>query len=157
MNMVLKKQEAKLGVGLKEVIKQFLGINIEYVGSIPFDKIIRKSVTAEIPYIVNKPEARPSHDFFATIPQILGINSHEDEMMEMLEREIRRMSKTYGNRIVESHRRNVDPSIYLIDKVKTYEQSDETKTTGIFTFKTLNCLDPGSINFIFFSTPKYAS
>jgi len=50
----------------------------------------------------------------------------------MTEREIRLTSKSYVSRIVESHKMDVDPSIYVADKVKTYEPSGEKGFTRFF-------------------------
>ncbi len=137
MNMVMKKEEAKLGAGLKQVIKRYLDVDLDYVGSISFDKVVRKSLSAEKPYIVQAPKARPTQDLFEIVPRILGTNSGEATLREMTEREIRRTSRDYSSRIVESDRMNVDPSIYVVDKVKTYEpDEDEGGFASFFNFKT---------------------
>ena len=135
MNMIMKKDETKLGTGLKEVIKRYLDIDIEYAGGIAFDKIVRKSVISEIPFIINAPKSRPTRDLFATIPIILGNDSSKNTIKQMTEREIRRASKSYSSRIVESHKMDVDPSIYVVDKVKNYESSEEKGFTGFFNLR----------------------
>jgi len=135
MNMVMKKDETKLGDGLREVIKRYLDVQIDYVGSIFFDKVVRKALSAETPYIIQAPKSRPSQDFFEIIPRILGTNSSDTTIREMTEREIRRTSREYSSRIVESDRMNVDPSIYVADKVRTFEPEEERVFAGFFNLR----------------------
>jgi len=135
MNMVMKKDEAKLGNGLKEVIKRYLNIDIVYAGSITFDKIIRKAFESETPFIIKSPKARPTLDMLDTVPKILGNHSAFTSIRETSEREINRTSKSYGSRIIESQHMNVDPSIYIVDKVKTHETDEEKGFSGFFSLK----------------------
>jgi len=135
MNMIMKKDEWRLGVGLKEVIKRYLDIDIDYSGSISFDKIVRKSITAEVPYCINDPRARPTQDLLKAFPKVFGNHSGDIPVMELAEREIKRVSKSFGTRIVESNRMEVDPSIYVVDKVTTFEPVEEKDFTGFFNFK----------------------
>jgi rod shape-determining protein MreB and related proteins len=124
MNMILKNEEAKLGMGLTEVIKRYLDINVDYPGSIVFDKIIRKSLDSETPLIMGNPKAHPSQDIITASSKIIGNNSNDGMIRNMIDREISRTSKLYRRRIIESRKMDVDPSIYVIDKVKTFKQAE---------------------------------
>lgn len=136
MNMVMKKEEMKLGAGLRDVIKRYLNIDINFAGAISFDKVIRKSFEAEKPYIIEDPKARPTLDLFDAVNSIVGNHSGVSSIREMTQREIRKTSKTYSSRIVESNNMVVDPSIYVVDKVKNFEPA-ETKefSSGFFSLK----------------------
>ena len=135
MNMVMKKSESKLGWGIKEVVKRYLDVDVNYVGSISFDKGIRESLSIETPYIIKSPRARAASDIFALIPAILENTAEKFFIKETVQRELKRTSKTYINRIVESNRQEVDPSIYAIDKVKTSQEHENSKLGGFFNFK----------------------
>jgi len=136
MNMVMKKEEGKLGSGLTEVIKRYLDVTVDYAGGITFDKIIRKSVSAEVPYIVNAPKAKPSSDLYDILPVLLGSKSDNGAVREQTEREIKRASKSFGSRIVEANNMDVDPSIYVVDKVKKFETTEEKEeSSGFFNLK----------------------
>ncbi len=135
MNMVMKKDEERLGNGLTEVIKRYLDIEVEFAGGISFDKIIRKSVAAEIPYLINAPKAKPAVDLYEIMPVLLGSKSGNGTVRELTEREIKRTSKTFGTRIVESDAMDVDPSIYVVDKVRKFEYAEEKDYSGFFNFK----------------------
>ena len=135
MNMVLKKDEAGLGYGLKEVIKDYLDIDIAYDGSIAYDKIIRESLSCEIPSIINAPKARSTSDFIDIIPNILGNNSLGSTMREIIEREIKQAHNTFRSRMIESHKMDVDPSVYVIDKVNTFETPDHKESSGLLSIK----------------------
>jgi len=132
MNMIMKKEEMKLGMGLKEVIKRYLDVDIQYSGKISFDKVIRKSFEDEIPYIINAPKSRPSLDLLNAIPNLISNHSGMASIREISEREIRKTSKSFGSRIVEANTMDVDPSIYVVDKVKTFEGEEEKEFTGFF-------------------------
>ena len=135
MNMVMKNSEAKLGWGIKEIVKRYLALDINYVGSISFDNMIRESISLEIPHIINAPKARSNNDLLALVPAILGKSSDKYFIKETVHRELKRTSKTYNTRIVESNRLDVDPSIYAVDKVKAVHEPDDTEYTGFFRIK----------------------
>ena len=132
MNMVMKKNEAKLGWGIKEVVKRFLDTEIDYIGCISFDNEIRESLSLEIPHIINAPGARAATDIFSLVPKIIGDSSNSFFLKETIQRELRHTRKIYNSRIVESDRMDVDPSIYAVDKIKTVDASDKIKTGGFF-------------------------
>lgn len=135
MNMVIKKSEAKLGWGIKEVVKRYLDVDIQYVGSIVFDIGIRESLFLEIPYIIKAPKAQAANDIFALVPAILGNSADKFFIRETVQREMKRTSKTYNRRIVESNRQEVDPSIYAVDKVRTAYMPENSKHAGFFNLK----------------------
>ncbi len=135
MNMLMKNEESKLGAGLKEVIKRYLNIDIDYSGGISFDKIIRKSFESETPFIIKAPKSKPTLDLLDAIPHLLGNHSSMGALKETTEREIRRTSKSYSSRIVESQRMNVDPSIYVVDKIKSAETQETKDFSSFFSLK----------------------
>ncbi|MCE5251132.1 rod shape-determining protein MreB [bacterium] len=135
LNMIMKAEETKLGWGIKEVIKQYLDIDIQYAGSISFDNIIRESLSSEIPYIINAPKARPTTELFTIIPYLLGNNTDSKGIRDIIQRQVKRMSKTYNTRVVESAQMDVDPSIYVVDKVKRVESDTQKDSDGFFSFK----------------------
>lgn len=136
LNMILREEEDRIGWGIRDVVKRFLDVDLSYVGSISFDRIIRESVTTEIPYIVNHPESRPSNEFYTLSARIMNDGSREDTVREIVQREIRRTGKTYGNRVVQSHNMQVDPSIYLADRVRDSGKVERKEFPGLFQFKT---------------------
>jgi len=135
LNMVMKNEEAKLGWGLKEVVKRYLDIDIQYAGSISFDNIVRDSLSSGLPYIINAPKARPAIELFSIIPNLLGNSADSKGIKEIIQREVKRMSKTYTTRVIESAQMDVDPSIYVVDKVKRVESEEEGESEGFFSFK----------------------
>jgi len=153
MNMVIKKDEVKLGWGLKEVIKRYLDINVDYVGSISYDKIIRESLSTELPFIIKAPNSRPTNELFAIIPKILE-NHSDGNIKEIVQRGVARANETYSNRIVESNNMAVDPSIYVIDRVKAFEPSRDKESIGFFNIKTTPwskiAIDIGTSNTLIF-------
>ncbi len=86
LNMVLKNEETRGGWGIREVVKRYLDVDVNYVGSISFDKVIRESVANEIPYIINSPNARPSGEFYSLTAKMLDGADH-DSLREILHRE----------------------------------------------------------------------
>lgn len=135
MNMVMKKEEAKLGAGLRDVIKRYLNIDINFAGAISFDKIIRKSFEAETPFIMEDPKARPTLDLFEAVNAMIGNHAGVSSIREMTQREIQRTSKTYSTRIVEANTMTIDPSIYVVDKVKNYEPTESREFPSFFNLK----------------------
>jgi rod shape-determining protein MreB len=133
VNMVLKDEESRVGRGIREVVKRFLDIELDYVGSISFDRIIRDSVTAEIPFILNHPNAKPSNEFYSVAARLLN-SGEEARIREILQREIRRVGKTYSERVVQARAMEVDPSVYIADRVKNHE-SGVKKESSLFNFR----------------------
>jgi len=135
MNMVMKNPEIKLGWGIKEVVKRYLDIDIEYAGSIFFDNSIRESLAAEVPHVVHSPKARSTVEIFSLVPFLLGDANDTNFIKETVDRELKRTNKTYARRIVESNRLDVDPSIYAVDKIKTMPVHEFSTSAGFFSFK----------------------
>jgi rod shape-determining protein MreB and related proteins len=118
VNMILKSEENRIGWGFRDIVKRYLGIDIQFVGTISFDKVIRESIIREIPYLVNAPNSRPSHEFLALSARLLDHDSDGSNLKDIIHREIKRTSKTYSTRVVESRSQEVDPAIYLADRIK---------------------------------------
>lgn len=135
LNMIMRSEETKLGLGMKEVINRYLDIDLDYVGSISFDSIIRKSLIREVPYIINAPKARPSNELYSIVPKILGDATDSRGIEEMIRRGIKNTSKNYKKRVVESSKMDVDPSIYVVDKIKSFETISGKEGGGFFNFK----------------------
>jgi rod shape-determining protein MreB and related proteins len=117
VNMVLKNDETKVGWGIREVVKRHLDVEVDFVGSISFDKVIRESVANEIPYIVNAPNSRPSTEFFSLAAKLLGGRDSES-LREIVQREVRRTGKHYSSRVIQASSMTVDPAVYLADRVR---------------------------------------
>ena len=135
MNMVLKQDEAKLGHGIAEVVKRYLNVDLNYAGNISFDNIIRESLAQETPYIIYAPKSKPTNEFMAMVPEILNDTSNVHGTKEIAQREIRRLHKTYAKRVVESSADNVDPSIYVTDKLRKIEVETRKESSGIFNIR----------------------
>jgi rod shape-determining protein MreB and related proteins len=135
MNMVMKKDEVKLGTGLTAIIKRYLDVDVRYVGGISFDKEVRKAIEEERPYLLNSPRSQPAKDFVEVAPRIMGANSTEATIKDRIQREVLRLSKSYGERVVEAEQLEVDPAIYVTDRVKSAEAPKTKETSGFFSFK----------------------
>ncbi len=129
LNMVLKNEETRVGWGIREVVKRYLDVDVNFVGSISFDKVIRESVANEVPYIINAPNARPSGEFYSLTSKMMDGADHES-LREILHREARRTGKTYSTRVIQSRTMAVDPSIYLADRIRDAETPDRRELPG---------------------------
>lgn len=136
LNMVLREEENRIGWGIRDVVKRFLNVDVNYAGSISFDKIIRESLTSEIPFIVNYPDSKPSNEFYTAASRMLKSGPGQESIREMVQREIRRTGKTYAHRVVQSHGQQVDPSIYLADRIRNSGTEERKQAPSLFSFKT---------------------
>jgi rod shape-determining protein MreB and related proteins len=132
VNMLLKKSENRLGFGIKEVVKRYLDIDVEYVGSISYDNEIRESLSIGVPHIINSPRAISSTEVFSIIPKIIGDASNRNFMKETIHRELSSTRKTYNQRIIEHDNLDIDPSIYAVDKIKKTGEVPEKNDTSDF-------------------------
>ena len=135
LNMIMKNEEIKLGQGITEVVKRYLDIDLIYAGSISFDNVVRESLTNEIPFIINSPKARPSNELFSIIPKIMENTTDTKGAEEIIRRGIRQLSKTYNKRVIESAKMDVDPAIYVVDKVKSHKTVEDEEKSGFFNFQ----------------------
>lgn len=134
VNMVLKSEEGRVGWGIREVVKRYLDVEVNYAGSISFDKIIRESVASEVPYIVNSPNSRPSNEFYSLTAKMLD-GSDQTTLKEIVQREARRARKTYSSRVIQASAMAVDPSIYLADRMRDVGPPEKRETGSSFIFK----------------------
>lgn len=134
VNMVLKEEENRVGHGIREVVRRFLDVDLNYAGSISFDRIVRDSVMAEIPFILNSPTAKPSNEFASVAARILG-NGDENRMQEIVQREVRRAGKNYAERVVQPAPMEVDPSLYLADRVRKLSPDESREPSSFFHFR----------------------
>ncbi len=134
VNMLLKDEESRVGRGIRDLVKRFLDIELDYAGGISFDKVIRESVTAEIPYILNHPNAKPSSEFCSAAARLLR-DGDPDRISEIVQRELRRTGKAYADRVVQSRNMDVDPSVYLADRVRNGAPEERKESSGLFAFK----------------------
>jgi rod shape-determining protein MreB len=134
VNMTLKSEEGRIGWGISEVVKRYLDVKVNYVGSISFDKIIRESVANEIPYIINSPNSRQSTEFYSLTAKMLD-GSDQNTLKEIVQREIRRTGKTYTSRVIQPHAMAVDPAIYLADRMREVDLPEKRDSGGPSIFK----------------------
>ncbi|MFC1509171.1 rod shape-determining protein MreB [Candidatus Omnitrophota bacterium] len=135
LNMVMKNEEIKLGRGIKEVVKRYLNVDLNFVGSISYDSTIRESLSQAVPFIIKAPKSRPATEFLSMMPNLLKEHHDSGGLMEILNRELKRTGKSYSNRVIESAQQNVDPSIYVIDKIKVSDSIEQKNGTGFFNLK----------------------
>ena len=132
INMVMKSSETKIGWGIREVVKNYLDTEINYVGCISFDPSVRESLHSDAPFLMNSPKSKAAGDIMSLLPKLMGYSSDGDYYRETVVREIRQSAKSYSNRIVEGRDMNVDPSIYAVDKVRRGSDKNEQMSAPIF-------------------------
>ncbi len=132
MNMVMRKEETRLGAGLVSITKRYLDVDLTYTGGIAFDREVRKAIEREVPYLLNAPKSQPSKDFMAIAPRILSENSHQEVIHDRLLREVTRLSKTYTDRVIEADSMDVDPAIYVADRMRSVEYEPQREVAGFF-------------------------
>jgi len=135
VNMILRNEENRIGHGIRDIVKRYLGIELQEAGSISFDKIVRESILQEVPFLVNAPNSRPSNEFLSICAKILKTHLDGDGLKDIIQREIKKTSKTYSTRVVQSRSMDVDPSIYLADRIKDGDDSEKKATSNLFGIK----------------------
>ncbi len=135
MNMVMKQGEAKLGIGLQKVVKRYLGVETEYAGSVSFDTSVRESLHSGVPHLINVPKSKSSQDIYALIPKLMGHSNDAAFIRETVQRGMRQISKSYNKRIVEPESKDVDPSVYAMEKIRGAESEAPKEQSGLFNLK----------------------
>jgi rod shape-determining protein MreB and related proteins len=135
VNMILKNEENRVGLGIRDIVKRYLDVDIQDVGSISFDKIIRESVIMETPFLINAPNSRPTNEFLSLSARILTNNTDGAGLKDIMQREIKKTSNTFSRRVVQSRSLEVDPSIYLVDRIKNGDDGSRKEPSGFFGMK----------------------
>ena len=138
MNMVIKKEEEQLGHGLQEVIRKYLDVDASYCGHVSYDKAVRDSLSAEMPFLMNSPKSQPSGDLLNIVPSIIGNHTGTLNIKDIVNRELHRNSRVYNKRVLESDTMDVDPAIYVTDKVRkagSPNSDREREGGGFFSIK----------------------
>ena len=97
LNMVQSNDEIKEGDTLKTAVKDLLGIEIDYIGSIEYDQNVRQSLKAFKPFLLGNPKSKASRSLAKLIT--LGIMKKSGfegfKFKHKLSKNISEESKTY--------------------------------------------------------------
>lgn len=65
VNQIRSAEEERLGAAICAACRKYFGIRVEYLGCLPYDDAVWKSVRARRPVLVEAPESRVSHSIKA--------------------------------------------------------------------------------------------
>ena len=131
MNMVLSTEETKFGPSIRDVVKKYLGIRLDYSGYISFDKSIRSFISSGILFLVEKPNSKAAIDILNILPRIITKNETERHSVdEILKRELRREKDRYATKLSDKSEYSVDPSVSIADELDRTVSSSESELSS---------------------------
>jgi len=76
LNQVRTRNEASLGKSIKDIAKKYLGIEMNYIGHIPYDEKVNESIKKYKPFLLEFPQCQASVSAGQVVKKLIELNEN---------------------------------------------------------------------------------